>query len=135
MENKTTKKQIIISILLMLGGVGLTVMSFCVYYLVEPLSNVALALICVVDFIYAFFMVCMFTIYNWNAKWLLKTVLISVGYIAAFIVVALLFLVFCGWSGERINSNIINVVLYAFFTGPSMPIVVTLFLLCLAYGV
>lgn len=131
MEEKTTKKQIIITILLLLGGAGFTAMSFCIYYLVKPLSDVTLALICIVDFIYAFYMACVLIRYTWKEVWLLKAIILLFGYIAAFIIVAAIFSAFND-AVEFFKSNFLSIVFYAFFTSPSMFIVIALFLLLLS---
>lgn len=132
-KHSTDRKEIIISILILLGGIALTVSSFCVYYLVKPHNPAALTAICTGDFLYTLFSVCILLKYTDTHNWLLKGFLIAVGYIAVFILVAILFAVFNG-ATQFIKNNFINILFYAIFTGPCIYIVITLFLLFLAYS-
>lgn len=60
-----------------------------------------------------------------TSKWLLKGVLLSVGYTVAFIVIAVAFLVFT-INIDFLKNNILGIVFYAFFTGPSIFIVLAI---------
>lgn len=137
-RNNINRKETIITIFVLLGGVAFTVMSFCVYYLIQPLNIWALVAICIVDFIYNFFSTCLlFKYVEKTNKWTLKGFLLSLGYIVGFIIVAVLFLTIIGvisGSLEFLKNNILGIILYAFFTGPSIFVVLAIFLLCLAYG-
>ncbi|MDE7076896.1 MAG: hypothetical protein K2O62_06205, partial [Clostridia bacterium] len=84
-KNSWDKKEIIVTILILLGGIAFTAMSFCVYYLVKPLHPAILAVICVVDFLYTLFITCLACKHLPTEKWLLKGFLVSIGYIAVFI--------------------------------------------------
>ena len=136
-KNLTDKKSFIIAALILLGGIALTVTSFCVYYIVKP-NTAVVVVICAIDFIYNFFSTCMFFKYGWEntSKWLLKSIALSVGYTAAFIVVGVLFVFFNALSSDTMlvadamKKFITPVVLYSFFTGPSLFIVCAL----LGYG-
>lgn len=127
------KKELIIVILILLGGAALTATSFCIYYLFKPKNAVWLIVLCAADFLYNYFSTCMFFKMSYADKWLLKGFLLSAIYTIAFIVVAVLFIVFRG-AIEFLKIHILGIVYYAFFTGPSIFIVLTIFLLCLAYG-
>lgn len=130
--DKTEKIKIVVSVFVVLVGMGLTATSLCVYYLVKPQSAVTLAILCVVDFLYSFFSSSMACKYLGKTdKWLLKGLILSVGYIVAFIVVAILFLTF-GTAIEFLTNNIVGIVLYAFFTSPSMFLVGAILILCMA---
>ncbi len=63
---------------------------------------------------------------------MLKGIGVAVGYIAVFIIIAVLFFVFSE-KFEFLKNNIIAIVYYAFFTGPSIFIVMAIALLFL-YG-
>ena len=141
MKEKMNKKEIIITVLLLIIGAALTAASLCIYYLVKPRSAAILSVVCVVDFLYTLFLTCLFFKFMSPEKWLLKGALITVGYTAAFIVVAVLFILLTSVTNsdfiksvEFLKNNILGVVFYSFFTGPCIFIVIALALLCLAYG-
>lgn len=129
-QNKVDKKEIILTVLLLLGGAALTATSFCVYYLVKPRNTAVLIVLCVVDLLYTAFSTCIACKNLPTEKWLLKGIGVAVGYIVVFIIVALLFFVF-NEAYEMLKNNIIAVVYYAFFTGPCIFIVMALALLFL----
>ena len=132
-RSNADKKEIILGILVLLGGAALTAASFCIYYLVKPQNAAWLILLCAVDFLYNIFTTCLFFKVTFEDKWLLKGFLLSVIYTVGFIVVAVLFTVFCG-ALEFLKNHVVGIVYYAFFTGPCVFIVLAIFLLCLAYG-
>lgn len=133
-KRNTDKKEIIIGIFILLCGVVLTTTSFCVYYLVKPQNTTWLIILCVVDFLYNLFTTCMLFKISYADKWLLKGVLLSAIYTIAFIAVAALFIVFSG-TLEFLRNHILGIVFYAFFTGPSiLLIILAIILLCLADG-
>ena len=127
------KREIIIVIFVLLGGAALTATSFCIYYLVKPQNTAWLILLCTVDFLYNCFTTCFIFKLSHTDKWLLKGLLVSAIYTVAFIAVAALFMLFCN-AFEFLKNNIFGIVLYAFFTGPSIFIVLAILLLCLAYS-
>ena len=135
------KTELYVTIFILLGGIALTVASFCIYYLVKPRNLTVLSVICAVDFIYNVFCTCMlfrYVVVN-TEKWLLKGILLSSGYTVAFIAVGVSFIFFCGITNlsttlESLKNNILGVVSYAFFTGPCIFIVLALFALILAFG-
>ena len=131
-KRDTNIKEIIIIILILLFGAGLTAASFCVYYLVKPQNNAVLAVLCVVDYLYNLFSACMLFKFLDAEKILLKGFLLSVGYIAAFIGIAALFILFNGQL-ELLKNIILAIVFYAFFTGPCIIIIlaVVALVLCL----
>ncbi|MDE7084995.1 MAG: hypothetical protein K2O81_07100 [Clostridia bacterium] len=131
-KNSWDKKEIIISVLVLLGGMAFTAASFCIYFLVKPLHPAVLAVICVVDFIYTFFTTALACKNLPTKKWLLKGLGVAVGYIPIFIIAAILFEFFC--IGEIPVNTFIPIIFYAFFTGPCIFIVMVIALLCLAYG-
>ena len=132
-KRNTDKKEIIIGILILFCGAALTATSFCLYYLVKPQNTAWLIVLCAVDFLYNFFTTCMFFKISYADKWLLKGFLLSAIYTIAFIAVAALFIVFCG-ALDFLKNHILEIILYAFFTGPSIFIVLAIILLCLVYG-
>ena len=130
----TNKKEIVIGILILLCGAALTATSFCVYYLVKPQNIAWLVVLCVVDFLYNIFTACMLFKINYSDKWLLKGFLSSAIYTVAFIAIATLLTV-VGGTLEFLKHHILGIVFYAFFTGPSiLLIVLVIMLLCVAYG-
>lgn len=134
MKNKRTDyKELIIAIIVLIIGAGLTAGSFCIYYLAKP-DTIALIIICAVDFLYNFLSTCLlFRQSDFNKRWALKGLLLSVGYTVGFIAVAALFMVFNG-AVEFLKNNIVGIVHYAFFTGPSLFIVIGIIMAGLAYG-
>lgn len=125
-------KELIIIILILLGGIAFTTMSFCVYYIVKPQNAFALAAICTVDFIYNLFCSCLFFKYMYIDKWLLKGILLAVIYIVAFIAVTSLFCLFSG-ALELLKNIIVTVVLLSFFTCPCILIIMTVLSLILIF--
>ena len=109
----------------------LTVLSFCLYFLVKP-RNAAVTVLCAVDFLYA---IChlIWLLKPETTHWALKGVLWSLGYLAAFIAVASLLSLFIG-AFAFLKSHFTEIVVFAFFTSPSMLVVVALFILFLCYG-
>lgn len=132
-KKDTDKKDIIIIITILLVGAALTAASFCIYYLVKPRNTIVLAVLCVVDFLYNLFVMCFLIKYNDYGKWLLKGTLFAVGYIIVFIAIATLANVI-GGSFEFLKNHIVDIVFYAFFTSPSMFIVIIVLALFFAYG-
>ena len=128
------KKEIIVIVLLLLGGVAFTTASFCIYYLVDALNTAGLVIICVADFLYTLFITSLMCKYGleWK-KWFLKALLMSVGYIAAFILLGILIMGKEGSWWELIANNILYVVFYAIFTAPCIFIVVPIVLMGLSY--
>ncbi|MDE7395466.1 MAG: hypothetical protein K2M95_05050 [Clostridiales bacterium] len=136
---KGDKKDLLINIGLLLVSLAVTVTSFCIYYLVKPRNTTAIIVLCAVDLLYTLISTCIFFKITFSKKWILKGFLLTVGYIAAFILVAVLIAIFTGIP--KMNTAIAflkwhfrTFVFWAFFTGPSMFIVIALFMLFLAYG-
>ena len=132
-------KKILTAILILLVGIAFTVASFCIYYIVKPQNAFVLAALCIVDFAYCYFSVCMFIKYESVInKWLLVGFLLAVGYIVAFISVVAIIAVFgsafSSASFEFLKNNILGIVFYAFFTAPCALIIVPAFLIGLGYG-
>ena len=135
MEKRSTdKKEIIIRILVLLGGVALTVTSFCMYYLAKPQNAAVLIVLCAIDFLYSFFSTCVFCKINHENKWALKGLALSTIYTVGFIAVAVLFMVFNSSGHAFLKNDFLTIVLYAFFTVPSGFIVLVLLLLLLSGG-
>lgn len=132
-RKSTDKKEIILGIILLLGGVALTALSFCIYYLVKPQNTAVLIALCAVDFLYNLFTTCLACKICDADKWLLKGLLLSVIYTVAFIAVGVLFAV-VNVEIEWLKNNILGIVFYAFFTGPCIFIVMAIFFLGLAYA-
>ena len=135
MKNKNTNvKEIIIVILILLGGVAFTVTSFCVTYIVKPQIPAVLIVMCVCDFIYCTFTTCAFFKYMdmemGTHKWLLKGCLTSVGYIIAFTVVGIIFLAIT-LKSEFVATEMLTVLEIACFTAPSVFIVLAIVILLL----
>ena len=133
---KVHKKEIIIGTFVVLFGASLTVMSFCVYYLVKPSTGVLIT-ICAIDWLNCLFNTCLFLKFVLHEKgWLFKASALSAGYIPAFILVASLFFTI-GNAIEFLKNSIIAIILFAFFTAPSIFIVLAigaLLLVALSYG-
>lgn len=132
-KNKWDKKETIIVILISLGGIAFTAASFCVYYLVKPLHPAILAVICVVDFLYTFFISSIACKYYPTKKWLLNGFLASIGYIAAFMLICVLICVYSG-AFDLFKYHFLEILFYAIFTAPCIYIILPLILLCLAYA-
>ena len=133
-KKNTNAKEILTIIFVLLGGAAFTAASLCIYYLVKPRNPWVLSAICAADLLYTFFSMCLFTKFSeMGNKWLLKSLLLTVGYLALFLVVATLFMVFSD-AIDFLKSNILGIVCYSFFTAPCAFIVVAFFILCLAYG-
>lgn len=135
MKNKNTNvKEIVIAILILLGGVAFTVTSFCITYIVKPQNPAVMIVMCVCDFIYCTFTTCAFFKYMnldiGSLKWLLKGVLASVGYLVAFTIVGVIFAVII-LKSEFVAMHILAVLIIACFTAPSIFIVIALVLLFL----
>ena len=131
-KNRIDVKSFVLPALVLLGGIALTAASFCVYYLVKPRITALLIVLCAVDLLYTAFSTCIACKNLPTDKWLLKGIGVAVGYIAVFIIVAVLFFVFSE-KYEVLKNNIIAIVYFAFFTGPSIFIVMAIALLFL-YG-
>ncbi len=135
-EHGMTKKDIdvkwiIIFVLVLLGGAGLTAGSFCIYYLVKPLHPAIVAVICIVDFLYSVFLTTMLIKHLKEEQWLLKGFFFSFGYTALFVPASALFLTFTN-SISLLTEHIVEIILSAFFTGPSIFIVLAVALLLLS---
>lgn len=129
-EKKNVKEYLLPAAVLFVGA-ALTVLSFCLYYLVSPLHTSVLVLLCIVDFIYTIICSCGLLKYGSVKNWHRKGVLMAVLYIPAFIVVSLLFLVF-NEAGGLIAMHIVEIVFCAFFTGPSIIFVIIIAMLVVA---
>lgn len=129
-KNSLDIKEIIIPALVLLGGMAFTAASFCIYFLVKPLHPAILAVICVVDFLYAFFATALACKILPTEKWLLKGFGVAVGYIAVFIIVAVLFVIYCN-ATATLKNNILPIILFAFFTSPCIFIVMAVAILFL----
>ena len=130
----TNIKEIVIVILILLGGVAFTVTSFCVYYLVKPRILAVVIVMCVCDFIYCTFTTCAFfkhiNLDIGSYKWLLKGILSSVGYIVAFTIVGIIFSAIV-LKSEFEAIYMLTVLVIACFTAPSIFIVLAVVLLLL----
>lgn len=122
-KEKRDIKEVLQSAAVLFIGAALTVLSFCLYYLVSPLHTAVIVLLCIADFIYTIICSCGFLKYMSTKKWKWKGVLMAVLYIPAFIIVSLLFLIFNDGEGI-IAMHIVEIVLCAFFTGPSIVFVI-----------
>ena len=138
-KSQINRKEIVLAVLMLLGGIALTVASFCIYYLAKPQNEFILATICVIDFAYNFFTWSMFFKTEFAKKWLLKGFLLAVGYIVAFIIIAVIIILvakmFNGASEvmESLKNNILVDVLYAFFTAPCALIISAVFVLGMSF--
>ena len=119
-------KDSFVPILVFVGGVAFTAMSFCVYILVKPQITALLIAICVVDFLYTFFSSSMSLKYLTSTKRWIKGLLLTLGYIAIFIAIPTLCLT-CSQQFEILKANIIIITYFAFFTGPIVMLVLPLF--------
>ena len=134
-KKNTNAKEILTIIFVLLGGAAFTAASLCIYYLVKPRNPWVLSAICAADVLYSYFTMCFFTKFSEREnKWLLKSLLLTVGYLALFIVVATLFMAFSTTSIDFLRNHILGIVCYAFFTAPCAIIVVTVLIIGLAYS-
>lgn len=134
--NKGGIKDFILPAAVLFVGAALTVMSFCLYYLVSPLHMAVLVLLFILDFIYTIVCSCGLLKYGSVKNWHWKGVLMAVLYIPAFILVSSLFLLFCN-ATNLLTQHIVEIVYCAFFTGPSIIFVIIIALLaiaCLGYA-
>ena len=134
--NKDGIKDFILPAAVLFVGAALTVMSFCLYYLVSPLHMAVLVLLFISDFIYTIVCSCGLLKYGSVKNWHWKGVLMAVLYIPAFILVSSLFLLFCN-ATNLLTQHIVEIVYCAFFTGPSIIFVIIIALLaiaCLGYA-
>ena len=133
-DNKKLIKTLVTVALVMLIGMAFAAASFCIYYLVKPLNTAVIVSLCIVDFLYCFCSMSILfkrAIFGNGEKWLLKSVVLSVIYIVAFLVFWLIArMVINGFYGytDFLKENIIRIVLYAFFTSPFMILVILLLL-------
>jgi len=131
-EMSYSEKKRILTILVGLGGAGLTAMSFCVYYLVEPRSTAALIVICIVDFLYSVFSSSMLCKLDHKDRWILKGLIISVVYFAVFLLLALLLFLIID-KFEFLTNHFLAVIYFDFFTSASLFIVIALMYVLLAF--
>ncbi|MDE6200450.1 MAG: hypothetical protein K2M47_01015 [Clostridiales bacterium] len=115
----------------LLVGAGLTVMSFCLYYLVPSLHVSVVVSLCIVDFIYTIICSCGLLKYLSTKYWRCMGVVMAVAYIPVFIIGSSLFLAF-NEAGRLFTKHIVEIVLCAFFTGPSIIFVILIVLLVIA---
>lgn len=112
-------------------GAGLTVMSFCLYYLVASLHVAVIVLLCVVDFAYTIVCSCGLLKYLSTKYWRGMGIVMAVAYIPVFMIGSALVLAF-NEAGRLFTKHIVEIVLCAFFTGPSIIFVIMIVLLVIA---
>lgn len=112
-------------------GAALTVMSFCLYYLAAPLHVAVLVLLCIADFIYTIICSCGLLKYLSTKYWRCMGVVMAVAYVPVFIIGSALVLAISN-SGSLFIKHIVEIVLSAFFTGPSIIFVILIVLLAIA---
>ena len=130
-KEKINIKEYLLPAVVLLVGAGLTVMSFCLYYLVSPLHTAVLVLLFILDFIYTIVCSCGLLKYGSVKNWHWKGVLMAVLYIPAFILVSSLVLLFCD-ATNLLTQHIVEIVYCAFFTGPSIIFVIIIALIAIA---
>ena len=134
-EKKSAKEYLIPAAVLLIGA-ALTVMSFCLYYLVAPLHTAVIVLLCIADFIYTIICSCGQLKYLSTKHWRCMGVVMAVAYIPVFIIGSALVLAF-NEAGKLFTAHIVEIVLCAFFTGPSIIFVILIAILliaCLGYA-
>ncbi|MDE5593696.1 MAG: hypothetical protein K2I75_07175 [Clostridiales bacterium] len=134
-EKKSAKEYLIPAAVLLIGA-ALTVMSFCLYYLVSPLHVAVIVLLCIADFIYTIICSCGLLKYMSTKHWRSLGVVVAVAYVPVFIIGSALVLAF-NEAGKLFTAHIVEIVLCAFFTGPSIIFVILIVILliaCLGYA-
>ena len=122
-----TKKTIVF----LIGGIVLAVSSFLCYYLIEPRNWIIVSIFCVVDFLYLFLNAYLFLEYS--DKRIIKALGLSLGYIAIFNLIPIGYLLIEGLT-QRITEIWKDVLVYSFFTGPCLIIIIfVIFLVMLLY--
>ena len=122
-----TKKTIVF----LIGGIVLAVSSFLCYYLIEPRNWIIVSILCVVDFLYLFLNAYLFLEYS--DKRIIKALGLSLGYIAIFNLIPIGYLLIEGLT-QRITEIWKDVLVYSFFTGPCLIIIIfVIFLAMLLY--
>ena len=131
-KKRINLKGLLGAIAAILFDVALSVLSFCIYFLVKPRNTAGVSVLCAVDFLYA---VChlIWLLKPQNKNWALKSILWPMGYIAAFIAFASLICVSSA-SFAFLKSHFIQIVFFAFFTSPSIIFTVALVLLIVFWG-
>lgn len=130
-KEKRDIKEFLLPAAVLLVGAGLTVMSFCLYYLVSPLHVAVIVLLCIADFIYTIICSCGLLKYMSTKYWRCMGVVMAVAYIPVFIIGSALVLAISN-AGSLFIKHIVEIVLSAFFTGPSIIFVIIIVLLAIA---
>lgn len=113
------------------GGIALAVTSFLCYYLIVPTNWILVSILCAIDFFYLFLNAYIFLEYS--DRRILKAVGLSVGYIAVFNILPIGYMLIEGLI-PRIAELWRGILVYSFFTGPCLIIIIFLvFLIVLLY--
>ena len=127
-----TKKMI----LFLIGGIILAISSFVCYYSIEPRNWIAVSIFCAIDFLYLFFNA--YLLLEYSDRRTTKALVLSIGYIAIFNIIPIGYLLISGLV-QRIAEFWKGILVYSFFTGPCLIIVIFIVLLIMllydyAYG-
>ena len=124
-----TKKTIIFLVV----GVFIAVGSFLSYYLIEPKNWEVISIFCVIDFLYLLLNAyALVEEVSSDAKRHLVAWGISLGYIAVFNLVPIIFMLLKKGGGWALISKMWkSVLLYSFFTGPCLLIIIVIVMLLL----
>lgn len=104
----------------LVGGVVLVTSSFLCYYLIEPRNWVVISILCAIDFFYLFLNA--YVLLEHSEKRIIKSLGLSVGYIAIFNLIPNGYLLIEGLI-PRIAEIWKDVLVYSFFTGPCLIII------------
>ena len=129
----SVQKDTKIGILFLVGAVLLSTASFLSYYLIEPKNWTLISILCAIDFFYLFLNnYWVLGVQNYERR-TLKAIGASFGYIAVFNLIPV-FLFFEGMEMAKVINIWKTVLVYSFFTGPCLMIIVCLvFLVMLLY--
>ena len=119
------------TIVFLIGGIILAVASFLHYLLIEPRNWIVVSIFCAIDFLYLFLNAYFFLEYS--DKRILKALGLSIGYISLFNLVPIGYLLIEGLT-PRISEIWKDILVYSFFTGPCLIILIfIIFLILLLY--
>lgn len=123
LKKKTSLKELvktsIAPITIVLIGFAITAVAFCLYFLLAIQNVYALIAMCVACFAYTVFEASMFFNYFFDGKRILKGVIMVALYIAMFLFLSFVALAITG-NLETLKIHFSEIVLYAFFIGPSV---------------
>ncbi|MDE6029510.1 MAG: hypothetical protein K2F90_04235 [Clostridiales bacterium] len=130
-KKKISAKVFLLRAAILFIGAALTVTSFCSYYLAAPLHVAVIVLLCIVDFAYTIVCSCGLLNYLDIKHWRSLGVVMAIAYVPVFIIGSAIFLAVSS-AGSMFIEHIVEIVLSAFFTGPSIIFVILIAILVIA---